>query len=134
MFVSFSRMFAVRLLSCLALCQTTLSEIVTYNWDVTWVWASPDGFGRPVIGINNQWPCPPMEVSSSCLLDSSITHVTRQVLGTESLSISTTSLGTKVPLCISMGYSRQGPVLWMDQQVSPNVRFHQVKPSLMTSL
>jgi iron transport multicopper oxidase len=32
--------------------------IVEQYWDVTWVWAAPDGYGRPVIGINGQWPCP----------------------------------------------------------------------------
>lgn len=36
---------------------------VTYDWEVTWVWAAPDGFGRPVIGINNVWPCPVIEAS-----------------------------------------------------------------------
>ncbi|KAB5518103.1 iron transport multicopper oxidase FET3 [Coniochaeta sp. 2T2.1] len=36
---------------------------VTYNWDVTWVNAAPDGFSRPVIGINNQWPCPKIEAT-----------------------------------------------------------------------
>jgi iron transport multicopper oxidase len=40
------------------------NKIVTYNWNVTWVWASPDGkFGRPVIGINGKWPCPTMEAT-----------------------------------------------------------------------
>jgi iron transport multicopper oxidase len=63
----FFRMVTVLLLACLALCQTALSKTVTYNWDVTWVWAAPDGHGRPVIGINNQFPCPPMEVRSQIL-------------------------------------------------------------------
>lgn len=36
---------------------------VTYNWEVTWVWAAPDGVGRPVIGVNNSWPCPIIEAS-----------------------------------------------------------------------
>ncbi|KAJ2982616.1 hypothetical protein NUW58_g6404 [Xylaria curta] len=36
---------------------------VTYDWEVTWVWAAPDGVGRPVIGINNTWPCPVIEAS-----------------------------------------------------------------------
>jgi len=66
--VSFAEMFTVLLLTWLALSQITLSKIVTYNWDVTWVWASPDGFGRPVVGINNQFPCPPIEVSLSLTL------------------------------------------------------------------
>ncbi|KAI1424088.1 Cupredoxin [Xylaria sp. FL1777] len=40
-----------------------LAATVTYNWEVTWVWAAPDGFSRPVIGINNSWPCPIIEAS-----------------------------------------------------------------------
>ncbi|GAW17003.1 hypothetical protein ANO14919_064520 [Xylariales sp. No.14919] len=40
-----------------------LAATVTYNWEVTWVWASPDGFGRPLIGINGSWPCPIIEAS-----------------------------------------------------------------------
>jgi iron transport multicopper oxidase len=39
------------------------ADTVTYNWDVTWVWASPDGFGRSVIGINNEWPCPTLQAT-----------------------------------------------------------------------
>ncbi|KAI0395409.1 Cupredoxin [Xylariaceae sp. FL0594] len=38
-----------------------LSALVTYNWEVTWVWKAPDGHGRPVIGINGSWPCPTIE-------------------------------------------------------------------------
>ncbi|KAJ5958183.1 Multicopper oxidase type 2 [Penicillium vulpinum] len=36
---------------------------VYLNWNVTWVNASPDGFARPVIGINGQWPCPQIDVN-----------------------------------------------------------------------
>ncbi|KAI0387177.1 putative ferroxidase [Hypomontagnella monticulosa] len=47
----------------LALIQTTgsLAKTVNYDWNVTWEFASPDGFGRPVIGINGAWPCPKIE-------------------------------------------------------------------------
>ena len=40
----------------------SFSKTVTYDWDITWVTASPDGFARPVIGINGQWPCPQIDV------------------------------------------------------------------------
>jgi iron transport multicopper oxidase len=36
------------------------AKIVTYNWDVDWVSVSPDGIIRPAVGINGQWPCPPI--------------------------------------------------------------------------
>lgn len=35
---------------------------VYLDWNVTWVNAAPDGFERPVIGINGQWPCPQIDV------------------------------------------------------------------------
>ncbi|KAN0093790.1 Ferroxidase [Hyaloscypha variabilis] len=56
-------MFTYLLPICLALCQRVLSKTLIYDWDVTWVWASPDGFGRPVAGINNRFPCPPIEAT-----------------------------------------------------------------------
>lgn len=35
-----------------------------YNFDVSWVWANPDGaFPRPVIGINGQWPPPRIDAT-----------------------------------------------------------------------
>ncbi|KAK3385615.1 Cupredoxin [Podospora didyma] len=32
----------------------------TFDWDIGWVRAAPDGFARPFVGINGQWPCPPL--------------------------------------------------------------------------
>lgn len=34
------------------------AKIVYKEWNITWVTAAPDGFSRPVIGINGEWPCP----------------------------------------------------------------------------
>ena len=34
------------------------AAVVEYDWDITWVNAAPDGFMRPVVGVNNEWPCP----------------------------------------------------------------------------
>ena len=48
----------------LLLAEPVRAATVTYDWDVTWVWAAPDGFGRPVIGINNKWPCPSIEATA----------------------------------------------------------------------
>lgn len=50
-------------LPLLALAQMAAAATVTYNWDITWVNANPDGATtRPVIGINGQWPCPTINV------------------------------------------------------------------------
>lgn len=37
-------------------------KTVTYDWSIGWTTAAPDGFERPVIGINGQWPCPELHV------------------------------------------------------------------------
>ncbi|KAL8916107.1 MAG: hypothetical protein Q9208_008703 [Pyrenodesmia sp. 3 TL-2023] len=34
------------------------AKTVTYDFNVGWVTAQPDGFSRPTIGINGQWPIP----------------------------------------------------------------------------
>lgn len=40
------------------------AAIVTYDWNITWVNANPDGLqDRPVIGINGQWPIPLVNVT-----------------------------------------------------------------------
>jgi iron transport multicopper oxidase len=46
-------------LLALALCQVTTAD-QTFDWTTTWVNAAPDGFSRPIIGINGAWPCPPI--------------------------------------------------------------------------
>lgn len=56
-----------RLLFPLALLYSSISlswaANVTYDFDIGWVTANPDGAAdRPVIGINGQWPLPVMEV------------------------------------------------------------------------
>lgn len=40
------------------------SKTVTYDFDIGWVRANPDGaYERPVIGINGQWPLPIIEAN-----------------------------------------------------------------------
>lgn len=51
------------LFSSLLLAGAAIAAEVTYNWEATWVTAAPDGKPRPVIGINNAWPCPKIEAN-----------------------------------------------------------------------
>jgi iron transport multicopper oxidase len=67
----------------LASASLVLAGTVTYNWDITWVTAAPDGFSRPVIGINGQWPCPPIEATVG---DTVVVTLTNQ-LGNESTGL-----------------------------------------------
>lgn len=39
------------------------AAVVYLDWTIDWVTAAPDGFSRPVIGVNKQWPCPLVEVN-----------------------------------------------------------------------
>jgi hypothetical protein len=76
----YSMLLIFSLFSC---CRFTIAKTVTYNWDVGWVTACPDGFCRPVIGINGAWPCPIVEVDRG---DTVIFNV-KNSLGNETTSI-----------------------------------------------
>jgi iron transport multicopper oxidase len=67
----------------LSLTSIALARTVTYNWSIDYVTAAPDGFSRQVIGINGQWPCPPIEATVG---DTVVVHVYNN-LGTESTGI-----------------------------------------------
>lgn len=54
-----------------------VAETKTYNWNITWVTANPDNLlERPVIGINNQWPLPLVNITKG---DRVIFNVNNQV-------------------------------------------------------
>lgn len=66
-------MKAISLLLGSSLLASAAAKTVTYNWNMTWVTANPDGvFPRPVIGINNEWPMPTVEVDKG---DQLVVHV-----------------------------------------------------------
>ncbi|KAL8697118.1 MAG: hypothetical protein Q9224_002461, partial [Gallowayella concinna] len=46
------------LLTLLLFVSSAIAATVTYDFNVTWVTAQPDGFSRPTMGINGQWPLP----------------------------------------------------------------------------
>lgn len=53
------------------------AAIVTYDFNITWVRANPDGmFERPTIGINGQWPLPVMRATKG---DQVIVNVDNQL-------------------------------------------------------
>lgn len=56
-------MLSIQLFTILAFASTAFSSIITYNWEATWVYAAPDGFARPVLGINGKFPCPTIEAN-----------------------------------------------------------------------
>ena len=55
-------MFASSFLLLVALCQLAVAKVAYYDWSIDWVSAAPDGFTRPVIGINGQWPPPEVHI------------------------------------------------------------------------
>ena len=65
----------------LGLCQIAYSKF--YYWEATWVRAAPDGFSRPVIGINGKWPPPTIEAE----IGETITVTLFNKLGNQSTSL-----------------------------------------------
>ncbi|KAL1387914.1 Cupredoxin [Phyllosticta capitalensis] len=60
------------------------AETVTYNWNISWTTANPDGMlERPVIGINGQWPLPVLNLTKG---DRVVANV-HNGLGNETTSI-----------------------------------------------
>ena len=60
------------------------SATLTYDFNITWVNANPDGaLDRPVIGINGQWPLPPITATVG---DRVVVNVDNQ-LGNQSTSL-----------------------------------------------
>lgn len=62
---------------------TVSAKLRTYNWNVGWVSASPDGFTRPFVGINGQWPCPTLNVTVGDIIKINVVNQ----LGNESTAI-----------------------------------------------
>ncbi|EFX01412.1 ferrooxidoreductase [Grosmannia clavigera kw1407] len=53
------------LAAVLAMATSALAELVTFDFNVSWVMVNPDGeFDRKVIGINGKWPLPIIEVTT----------------------------------------------------------------------
>ena len=67
----------------LGLVRFACAATVEVYWDITWVNAAPDGYSRPVIGINGAWPCPLLEANVG---DTVIVHVDNK-LGNETTGI-----------------------------------------------
>lgn len=51
------------IIQLLALAGSSWAATVTATWNINWITAAPDGFSRPVIGINGVWPCPLLEAN-----------------------------------------------------------------------
>lgn len=72
------------LVSLLLLGSTAQAATVTYDFDVAWIYANPDGqYRRPTIGINGQWPIPAIVATKG---DQVIVNV-KNSLGNESTSL-----------------------------------------------
>ncbi|KAI0393545.1 Cupredoxin [Xylariaceae sp. FL0594] len=79
-----TRLIATLLLWVSISFEHSTAATVTYNFEVGWVTANPDGaFERPTIGINGQWPIPQIEANVG---DNVVIHVTNQ-LGNQSTSL-----------------------------------------------
>lgn len=67
-----------------ALISLSYAATVTYDFNITWTHANPDGrWVRPVMGINGQWPLPQVTVTVG---DRLVINVNNQ-LGNQSTSL-----------------------------------------------
>jgi iron transport multicopper oxidase len=81
--LSFSPL-SLLLLLLLAFAGISEAAVVTYDFNITWVRANPDGlFERPAIGINGKWPLP---VMTGTVGDQVIVNVDNQ-LGNQSTTL-----------------------------------------------
>jgi len=55
--------YLLPLLAFLSYTHVALAAVVTFNWKFSWVTASPDGFPRPVVAVNGQFPPPTVNVT-----------------------------------------------------------------------
>ncbi|XXG97247.1 hypothetical protein Hte_003543 [Hypoxylon texense] len=83
MLPSFGR-FALPVAWTAALLGLSQAATVTYDFNIAWLTSNPDGaFDRPTIGINGQWPIPPIVGNVG---DNIVVHVTNQ-LGNQTTSL-----------------------------------------------
>jgi iron transport multicopper oxidase len=72
------------LLLIVLLASSALSATITHDFEIAWRHANPDGqFTRPVMGINGQWPIPPIVATKG---DQVVINV-KNSLGNESTSL-----------------------------------------------
>lgn len=75
---------SLALLLAFVLFAEAANKTITYDFNITWVNANPDGaFERPTIGINGQWPLPVMTAEIG---DQVIVNVDNQ-LGNQSTTL-----------------------------------------------
>ena len=58
----------------------------TFNWEMSYITASPNGVSRPVIGVNGQFPPPTICVSKN---DNVVIHVTNSLDDGEFITLHT---------------------------------------------
>ncbi|KAK8856984.1 multicopper oxidase [Apiospora arundinis] len=59
------------------------AKTLEFYWELSWKFVAPDGFGRPVVSVNNMWPPPTIE---GVVGDRIVVHVNNR-LGNETSSI-----------------------------------------------
>jgi hypothetical protein len=111
------------------------AKTVTHNWEISWLTACPDGFCRPVIGINGAWPCPILEAD---LGDTVVLNI-KNKLGNETTTIhphgENCSLANFKDVTNRLkGFCKRAQMRWTALQWSPNVLYQMEKVLLKHSL
>ncbi|KAH3914241.1 hypothetical protein HBH56_100670 [Parastagonospora nodorum] len=72
-----------RLLLAAVYASLVCSKTVSYDFSIGWVTAAPDGYARPVMGVNGQWPIPTIEAD----MGDTIVVTAHNNLGNETTSL-----------------------------------------------
>jgi len=120
-------LYTMQSILVLLLVHAVKAATVTYNWRVTWVEAAPDGFTRPVIGIEKSCDLTPFHHQTDLGIKVSMVsgHVrpSRPILATQSWSIFGIFLEMKQLVFISMASPKREQIRWMAQLESINVQY-----------
>ena len=105
------------------------ADVVEHTFNLGWRFLSPDGFGRPIITVNNQWPAPTIKVKNG---DRLVVHVNNG-LGNETATIHWHGMFT-----FGSNYM-DGPAMVTQCPISPGSSFTydfevQTPPSLFSPL
>lgn len=78
-----TRFSFILVLGLLGYLQLTAAKTITHHFNIGWISAKPDGFLRPVVAINGQFPAPTIHVTRG---DELVIHAVNN-LGNSSLTL-----------------------------------------------
>jgi len=112
-----------------------LADTVTFDWNIGWVNANPDGLAeRPVIAINGQWPLPILNITKGDRVIVNMHNQVRLIMqALLRLTLTFVSSEMRARVFTSTVCSRMAPTRWTALSASRSVMSCQARPSPTTS-